>query len=246
MSTLPGAWDRGHLVLRGHLDPTEVRALARRVDTLVATIGSEHPAWMPSASSLRLGAVAPELVRDLAERVVTAPLLAGLHEVLGPHLGCLLDQAWARRQFPSHLAPIGHHPHAWHQDGALHHPFPAPGALLPLVTCWIPLVACGRDAPGIELVPVAEGRLLPLDALVDDAVPRPRVVPDLEPGDVLVLTAGTLHRTALAATDVVARTSVELRFVSTHPVPARLAGERVVDVGPVDLRTRATPGPRHR
>ncbi|MCB9527989.1 MAG: hypothetical protein H6701_06250 [Myxococcales bacterium] len=80
----------------------------------------------------------------------------------------LADQAWLRRQLPPARAPRHHAPHRWHQDGALGFDFlggdpESPDALLPMITAWVPLVPCGRDAPGLRYVPERRDTLAPCE-----------------------------------------------------------------------------------
>src|SRR5579863_7148930 len=67
---------------------------------------------------------------------------------------CSLQQSWARKKFAPKNAPAsGYHLQNWHQDGALGVCFPPqPGPVIPmtdLLTCWIPLQACGVHSPGL-------------------------------------------------------------------------------------------------
>lgn len=135
---------------------------------------------------------------------------------------CGLEDSWVRRRFSPGGGPAGHRPNAWHQDGGLRVQFPvdvlAPmPAMTPLVTCWIPLQACGVERPGLEVVrrPVAE--LLHYTLLPDEAL-RQRFraedfwAPELASGDGLVFLRGTLHRTHVLPEMTADRTSIEYRF----------------------------------
>lgn len=194
----------GWAVERAVLDVTPLLALA---DTVYAQ-APNVPGWVPTASSAPL--------------VPSAPVVDALRHALGPTLDAwpLFEptQAWVRRQYPPHLAPPGHAPHSWHQDGALGHHFQGPGALLDTVTCWCPLVPCGVDAPGIELAQRTP-ELLPLEALRPVG---PTHAPPLEPGDVLLMAGGVLHRTHVTPAMTGVRTSVELRFYAADVVLARI------------------------
>ncbi len=185
--------------------------------------------YIKSASSFSLDTVLdmPMINTLLAALAATS--------ILGPALCCDLDQAWGRRQYPALMSPGGHQPHQWHQDGALGFDFSSANqqnrarGLLPLVTCWLPLTACGRDAPGLEFLDLAHDSVLPV-AQLDDRSLRHRfpaelfVGPLLQAGDVLLFGGGILHRTLLTPAMHLTRTSIELRFFGGPP--ARLAADR--------------------
>ena len=224
-------------VVRGAVEPASAAAWLASID--------EHPAWRRQApfdpafnqhsSSLRAAAVA-----SLALERVAATLLAGevgrlARRRLGERLALDLDQCWIRRQYAPANRPADHAPHSWHQDGALGFDFLGTpsheGALLAMATCWIALVPCGADAPGIEFAGGEAGELLPLSALADDAVQgrhpeADRWRPLLEAGDALVFGGGVLHHTHVADSMTHDRTSLELRFFPADDLPSRLRGDR--------------------
>lgn len=91
----------------------------------------------------------------------------------------------------------------WHQDGA----FLGPG--IRTVNAWFALSRCGRDAPGMALVPLRLERILPIGeagahydwSLSPQTVARevpqlPIWRPECDEGDVLLFDHFTLHRTA--------------------------------------------------
>jgi ectoine hydroxylase-related dioxygenase (phytanoyl-CoA dioxygenase family) len=129
------------------------------------------------------------------------------------------DQCWVRRQYPPAVAPPRHHPHTWHQDGALGFDFMAATGeddLLRMVTCWIALTPCGVDAPGLELVTDRIDHLVWPRQLADAAVAQlwpmeRRVCPVLDAGDALIFDGSVLHRTHVSAAMSRTRTSIELR-----------------------------------
>ncbi|MCB9550370.1 MAG: hypothetical protein H6705_00350 [Myxococcales bacterium] len=175
--------------------------------------------YVPTASSLSLTALG-----ELGGRIA-AVLEAVLSPVLIPALRApprlLADQAWLRRQLPPARAPRHHAPHRWHQDGALGFDFlggdpESPDALLPMITAWVPLVPCGRDAPGLRYVPERRDTLAPLGELDG---PHPHVeAPALGAGDVVLLHGGTLHATHVTPEMTTERVSIELRWLpADHP-----------------------------
>jgi hypothetical protein len=95
-----------------------------------------------------------------------------------------------------------------------------------LVNLWTPLSACGRDAPGLELVTarlrdlaVTESASDQYDALqISEQLVHERFGkeglcrPEMEPGDVLAFLGTTIHRTYIVPEMTEDRFSVELRF----------------------------------
>ncbi len=161
-----------------------------------------------------------------------------VQSMLGTKAALLADQCWGRRQFAPGRYPDGHSAHVWHQDGALHFDFVAPypaDALLKMLTCWIALTPCGEDAPGLELMRQPLPDLLPpaeLDARrVDERFAATAFWrPVCQPGDAVVFSGGTLHRTHVAPGMHKDRSSVELRFVAADDDTARLRDERIAPI----------------
>jgi ectoine hydroxylase-related dioxygenase (phytanoyl-CoA dioxygenase family) len=169
-------------------------------------------------------------LRALLDAVARPALAAACARILGTAaLACDMEQSWWRRQYPPGAAPARHHAHAWHQDGALGHDFPArpdgsadAAGLVPLVTCWIALTDCGADAPGLELLAGSPARVLGLADLQDGALRAAArrqgrtdesfERPVLAAGDALVFGGAVVHRTHVAPAMTRVRTSLELRF----------------------------------
>ncbi len=98
-----------------------------------------------------------------------------------------------------------------------------------LLNVWIPLVPCGHDAPGLEIVADSDGRRLdPANPAASGLVERARLDeasvlaafpaasiwrPVLSPGDVLVFSGGTIHRTHITPHMTRPRASIDLRLV---------------------------------
>ena len=98
-----------------------------------------------------------------------------------------------------------------------------------LLNVWIPLVPCGHDAPGLELVAGSDGRRLdPANPCAAGIVERARLDeasvlaafpseafwrPVLAPGDVLVFSGETIHRTHITPNMKRPRASIDLRLV---------------------------------
>jgi hypothetical protein len=135
---------------------------------------------------------------------------------------CSQEQSWVRKKLAPHPVPTpGYQLQNWHQDGALGVRFPPqPGPPVPmtqLLTCWIPLNACGVDSPGLEFVRRRQPSLLHFTEL-DDSALRQRFsaeefwAPALELGDGLVFRNGILHRTHVRPEMRRDRVSVEYRI----------------------------------
>jgi hypothetical protein len=156
------------------------------------------------------------------------------HALIRPWV-CNLEQSWVRKKFaPANVPECGYHLQNWHQDGALGARFPLqPGPrtgseseqvipMTELVTCWIPLQDCGRDAPGLEFIRRRQPALLHFTEL-DDAVVRRRFyeeefwAPTLEFGDGLVFLNSVLHRTHVHEDMQEDRLSVEYRMFPRCP-----------------------------
>lgn len=182
---------------------------------------------MPTASSLALsvlGPVAPETIDALEETL--GPLI---DTALGTPRRRLDQQAWLRRQPAPSRAPEWHAPHAWHQDGGLGFDYLnndpiAADALLPMITAWIPLMPCGRTAPGLRYDPRRRDTLIPLDALEDEARHTRPTTPALSAGEAVLMTGGLLHATAADPTMTADRISIELRWLPAHH-PGRRGSE---------------------
>lgn len=222
---------QGALIVRQALSRQRIeawRALAEARYTEVDRVCAAQGPWtvsaalnlpfVPTASSLGLQAFG-DVGREVAETldIALGPLL---EKALNGPVRPLFESAWLRRQFAPRHAPAYHAPHAWHQDGGLGfdylHDSDLRGGLLPMVTCWIPLVACGRTAPGVAFLPHRPGTLLSLAELA--ASRASATVPELAPGDVLVMMGDLLHRTHVTPEMTGDRISVELRFLpADHP-----------------------------
>jgi hypothetical protein len=219
-----------------------VRELAEREGVqAVERALPERCRFVPTASSVGLGALDREAGTDVTAALMAAGSVSDrLTEAHDGPVAIDLDQAWLRRQYaPAHY-PRGHAPHSWHQDGALGYDFAASPedartrareGLLDLVTCWVPLVAAGGAAPGLELIALPLDRVLAPGELVEAALREafpdaPRWTPEMAPGDALLLASGTLHRTHVTQEMTRDRTSVELRVFAAAARPARLASDR--------------------
>ena len=205
----------------------------------IARVLSPAERFVATASSFTIGTAFSEAtLRAILFAVTSNEAGKWLRAQLGESMACDLDQSWIRRQYAPRHYPLWHAPHGWHQDGALKFDFTAhqngkfpANAILPVVTCWIALNACGVDAPGLEMVSTRLAGLLPPDQLTEEAV-RGRFAPEhfwkpsFEPGDALFFRGDILHRTHVTPAMTKDRTSLELRFFSAGELPERLKSDR--------------------
>ena len=163
---------------------------------------------------------------NTAEELV-APLSApGLDRLFSDAMGsawtCNMNQSWVRKKFAAHQAPpSGYRLHSWHQDGALGVRFPPESAPMPpmteLLTCWIPLNACGSDSPGLEFIRRRQPGLVHFTELDDPVLhgrfsPQEFWTPEFEFGDGVVFLNDVLHRTHALQEMRLDRLSVEYRI----------------------------------
>ena len=195
--------------------------------------------YVPTASSFSLEAVFdPADCRRILRAIANSSTGDAIERALAGMPLCDLDQSWVRRQYaPSRYPPL-HAPHAWHQDGALRYDFKAPAStmvsesgLLSMLTCWIPLVPCGENAPGLEFVAVPVDELLAPASLLDQSIRSTHASekfwkPSMHPGDIVLFRSGVIHRTHVTTAMQSDRTSIELRFVAENRIPLRLAEDR--------------------
>jgi len=212
----------GAVHVRGAVDPgavAQVRAAAAHVyaererlaqeDRLPAELAVQHLRRFASVDDLRL----------------SSPVL----DLLG---ACFWRLG---RQYLQHDAVLHPHSHVrWisPERGDLHLPFHQDQTIAgtPLLNVWIPLVACGTDAPGLQVVRGSWRELLavaPLEhaefaadkARIDEALVAREFDahafwnPEFEPGDAMIFAGATAHRTYLRPGMSRDRMSLELRLV---------------------------------
>src|SRR4051812_28747103 len=133
--------------------------------------------FVPTASSFTIGAVLSEAdIQAVSGSVMDGESGAWLEVELDGEIIFHPKQSWVRRQYAPCNYPPMHAPHGWHQDGALGFDFTSypngdypPEALLEMGTCWIALDACGKDAPGLEVVMERFSQVLPPSDLAEAA-----------------------------------------------------------------------------
>jgi hypothetical protein len=230
------------VIVRNAVTPATCSAWLALIDAAYRDCeAAASPDFVPESSSFRLRALAGLPVVEVWSSL-SSDVPQHCARLLASQMAIDADQCWVRRQYPPDRAPPRHHPHSWHQDGALGVEFPPNGSAaiadetpLRMVTCWVALTPCGIDAPGLELVTDRVDHLLEPTQLTEGAIesrwpPRRRIRPALDAGDALVFSGDVLHRTHVSPSMTQTRTSVELRCFSPDAIPARLAGDEFVSV----------------
>lgn len=124
----------------------------------------------------------------------------------------------------------------FHQDGHFLNP------AWRMLHCWSPLVACGQDAPSLELIPAGlkairpshhkpwrgehyyDNRDLDLESEILPYFPVETFWPQiLEPGDALIYDSYCLHRTYVLPSMSKPRYNLEMRFIPDVPLPPSIA-----------------------
>ena len=195
--------DRGAILLERALPELEIFRLARRVERafLIGRWQEKH-GLAPTAlkESLVWGGMVGRTLRLYVGPILYDRVAGAAEQAARSILG------WRTRLIPSHCVfrryteAITHVP--WHidADGANTIAFDA------CFNVWVPLVPVGRDRPSLEIIPGSDAimRRLPLreprranlsDEWVRDNLPSERWCPELSPGDVLIFSHFTAHRT---------------------------------------------------
>jgi hypothetical protein len=183
---------------------------------------AEHYKFNRLSHSVPLAALMDFGCDELAQPLSAPGLEALISQAMSSAWACSMEQSWVRKKFAPMLAPASMYAEqGWHQDGALGARFPTEsGPVIPmteLLTCWIPLDACGWESPGLEFVRGRQAGLLHFTEL-DDSALRQRFrqeefwAPELELGDGLVFLNSVLHRTYTRPEMRRNRLSVEYRI----------------------------------
>lgn len=123
---------------------------------------------------------------------------------------------------------ISHMSYPFHQDGSYHSRDASQHSSL---TTWIPFVACGADAPGLqlyphrldEILPLPEGKKMPYLFCDEQEVLRrfgDRLwAPELNPGDVLVFDGFAVHRSHIREDMSRERNNADIRVFPKDRLP---------------------------
>ena len=141
----------------------------------------------------------------------------------------MADERWAAfRGFLGDSEKVA----TWHQDAAIIDAVDAGPRVIDVWTCLSP---CGRDAPGLKVVPANLQRMLPtadgarmgsiLDSTIASEIPGvASVLPALSPGGVVFIDPFTVHGTGVRRHMSQARYSVEGWFFSACAYPVDRPG----------------------
>jgi hypothetical protein len=162
----------------------------------------------------------PRMLFELFELVDELDLGTLMTQFLGERPVLSANKCTLRR-VPSDLVVQG----GWHQDGAFL------GEDVRACNLWLALSRCGRDAPGLDLVPRRVDHVVASDdgarfdwSLSDAAVlaaaeGTPIVRPEFEPGDALIFDHLLVHQTATAPDMTRERYAIESWFFAPSAWP---------------------------
>jgi hypothetical protein len=223
-AALSAAFYRGGAVhVRGAIGAASIASLHDAADGLFRS-------WTASAAAGRLPAALEVPLRRRFIPLASIPMLEGrVDSLVHPSFRELAQRYLGKEPVPapdSHLRsivvdrPDAHLP--YHQDQTI--------VGCRLLNVWIPLDACGGASPGLEVIwdswqqqldpapepgaafPVERARLDPemISKLYGEAA---RWMPHFEPGDAMVFSGATIHRTHVNAGMSGQRMSVEIRLL---------------------------------
>jgi hypothetical protein len=237
-----GILRHGHVLVRGLLPAERVACLRNVVDRAfehqrrVAEKGrtDESLPWydplegVPDGDAHRLmvragdGVLAADSPRGLFELLATVRVL-GLDRMIAEYFGERPTLS-VRKCTLRRIHPLSWRLYAsnWHQDGAFL------GRGIRTVNAWFALSRCGRDAAGMQLIPLRLDRLLATGERGSsfDWTVSPRTIrrslpgipvwePEFQPGDALFFDHWFLHRTALKLGQWRSRYAVECWFFAS-------------------------------
>ncbi len=221
----------GAVLIRGGLDKAEIAAMLARAEQAYTRWSGRYARGELNAverTAFEVGHVSPDDLRQETESFavvaffVRSPLSRLLATLWDGNLLFLSDNCVPRRQLSG--GGEASRPVPFHQDAS----FLGNAGLV--LNFWIPLVACGRDAPGLEVVMEHPQGSIDRDSAVNQPslpdysgidIPDEEVMrrfgadklwhPEMEPGDVLVFSNLTVHRTYMHAGMSRDRISLEVR-----------------------------------
>ncbi len=234
----------GAVLVRGLVDADRAARLAAGIDTALAAFdateaGGSAPedGWYrhftPTEGDYRVGgrrswvratgavwtADSPRMLAELTELVDDTGIGALVTEYLGERPALSANKCTLRRVPPSSDG-------GWHQDGAFL------GEHVRSLNLWLGLSPCGRDAPGLDLVPRRFDHVVETggpgsyfdwavsDQLVEElTADAPVVRPEFEAGDALLFDHLFLHRTAVAPDMTRDRYAMETWFFAPSSYP---------------------------
>jgi hypothetical protein len=232
----------GCLLVRGLVDPMRVARLRDAIDrafearearldrraTAATAVWYDPVERVPKDASrtwVRLGqaVLAADSPRAFFEFLETVREI-GLDRIITGYFGerpALSIEKTTLRRADSSL-----HQSAWHQDGAFL------GMNIRTVDAWIALSPCGREAPGLDVIPVRLERVLPTgeagtffqwtvsaETITRELPDAPVWRPEFEEGDALLFDHQLLHRTAAEPDMPGVRYAIESWFFAPSVYP---------------------------
>jgi hypothetical protein len=239
----------GSLLVRGLFRPATVAKLVEGIDhafaafdaTQAGTLEARDAPWFeefePAPHHLHLApgvrrfvrsgggvfaADSPPVLFDLLDAVEEAGVTDVVRGYFGEDPALSLKKTTLRRVTKASTDA------SWHQDGAFM------GTDIRTVNLWLPLTACGKDAPGLEILPRrldslvetgTEGAVFDWAAStekVEEAGEGVRVSrPRFEAGDAYFFDHFFMHRTAADASMTKDRHAIEMWFFAPSMYPSR-------------------------
>lgn len=175
--------------------------------------------WVRDAQGV-LAADSPRAFFEFLETVRDLGVDRVIEQYLGERPALSVEKTVLRR------ADATLHQSTWHQDGAFL------GEGIRTVDAWFALSRCGRDAPGLDLIPVRLDRVLPpgeegtyfgwtvSESTIAREMPGAEIWrPEFEPGDVMFFDHFLVHRTAAEPSMPGVRYAIESWFFAASVYP---------------------------
>jgi hypothetical protein len=243
-----GILRHGSVLVRGLVPPQRVARLRHAIDcafaaydaTAAGRASADMAEWfdpvedVPDGGLVRswgrtgqgvFAADSPRGLFEFLETVREIGLDALIADYLGEHPALSVEKTTLRL-----VDTATQHPE-WHQDGAFL------GEGVRTVNAWFALSRCGRDAPGLDVIPrrlervFATGTAGAAETFFDWVVSAETIArelpgvqvwrPEFQPGDVLLIDHLTLHRTANSPAMPNVRYAIESWFFAPSVYPAR-------------------------
>ena len=151
--------------------------------------------------------------------VANSPAATRLRELMGDDVVCSLTHSRMRKSYPQCIPGLPRPSTvSWHADGD-----PTVGYFSAHIL-WVPFTPCDKDYPGLEF-------------MGENGEP---IHVDLEPGDALLFSAETRHRTADCPTSTQVRYSCDMRFFRPSDIPHRVH-QKIAQDALLSVRAFASP-----
>jgi len=239
-----GILQGGATLVRGLFDPDEIESIRRGIDdslgAMAKTPRDPRDFWYQPFSpeqefelnvqrrwavdcGAMLGSDSPRVLYEVLAAYQRSGVVRVMNEYLGERPAISMKKTVLRRVDVDIPAD-------WHQDGAFM------GDGLFSLNVWTALTDCGRDAPGLDLVPARLDSLVQTGtegahfdwsvapaAVIDAAGDTPLARPDFQAGDVVFFDEFCMHRTGADANMTNQRYAVEMWSFA----PSRYPGTQI-------------------